>query len=142
MYSLDALQAAVSEAIDIPNQKRTAQNMIKDTEETIARMAAGKFTFTGMLKNEKEKKEAIIVKEEIIAQLKIDVSNFDIIRRMLIIYLATVAVPQYKKQAKERYIKQMGLMCRSEVANAASLTNCWGSFKSLIDSFNIKEWFN
>lgn len=113
--------------------------MIKDTEETIARMAAGKFTFTGMLKNEKEKKEAIIVKEEIIAQLKIDVSNFDIIRRMLIIYLATVAVPQYKKQAKERYIKQMGLMCRSEVANAASLTNCWGSFKSLIDSFNIKE---
>lgn len=95
VYSLDALQSAVSEVLDIPNQKRNAQNMIRDTEETIARMAAGKFTFTGMLKNEKEKKEAIIVKEELIAQLKIDVSNFDIIRRMLIIYLATVAVPQY-----------------------------------------------
>lgn len=48
-----------------------------------------------MLKNDKEKKESIIVKEEMIEQLKVDVSNFDTIRRMLIIYLATVAVPQY-----------------------------------------------
>jgi hypothetical protein len=113
--------------------------MITDTQETIARLASGKFTFGGMLKNDKEKKESIIVKEEMIEQLKVDVSNFDTIRRMLIIYLATVAVPQYQKQAKERYITQMGLMCRSEVANAASLTNCWNSFKQLIDSYNIKE---
>lgn len=42
--------------MDIPNQKKKAIEQIKDTEETIQRLNAGKFTFGGMLKSDKEKK--------------------------------------------------------------------------------------
>lgn len=65
-----------------------ALEQIKDTEETIARLNAGKFTFGGMLKSDKEKKESVILKETLIAELKQDVLNYDIIRRILIIYLS------------------------------------------------------
>ncbi len=91
------------------------------------------------MKSEKEKKESVVVKETLIAELKIDVANYDTIRKILIIYLSLVAIPSYQQQAKERYIKQMGLMCRSEVHNAAAVSTCWNSFKTLIDSYNIKQ---
>lgn len=120
-----ALQAAYDEMVDIPNQKNKAIAQIKDIEETIQRLNAGKFTFGGMLKNDKEKKESIITKEALKEELKVDVENYDTIKRILIIYLNTVAIPTYQKQAKERYIVQMGLMCRSEVHNAAAVSNCW-----------------
>lgn len=48
-----------------------------------------------MLKSEKEKKESIVVKEQMVQNLKADVENYDIIRKILIIYLATVAIPAY-----------------------------------------------
>ena len=60
--------------------------------------------FGGMLKNEKEKKESVITKQALIAELQVDVGNYDVIKRILIIYLALVAIPSYQKQAKERYI--------------------------------------
>lgn len=41
-----------------------------------------------MLKSDKEKKESVILKETLIAELKADVINYDIIRRILIIYLS------------------------------------------------------
>lgn len=103
------------------------------------RLATGKFTFGGMLKSEAEKKESIVAKEALIMELSQDVTNYDIIRKLLITYMATMAIPSYQKQAKERYIIQMGLMCRSEVGNAASLSNCWHAFRQLITSYNIKE---
>lgn len=92
-----------------------------------------------MLKSEAEKKESIVLKEALIMELSQDVANYDIIRKILITYMATMAIPSYQKQAKERYIIQMGLMCRSEVGNAASLSNCWHAFRQLITSYNIKE---
>lgn len=101
---LGALQEAYDEMISIPAQKTQAIDQIKDTEETISRLQSGKFTFGGMLKNEKEKKESVITKQALIAELQVDVGNYDVIKRILIIYLALVAIPSYQKQAKERYI--------------------------------------
>lgn len=57
-----------------------------------------------MFKGQAEKKESIVAKEALVESLKNDVINFDIIRKILIIYLATAAIPSYQKQAKERYI--------------------------------------
>lgn len=48
-----------------------------------------------MLKSDKEKKESVIVKEALIAELRQDVINYDVIRKILIIYLAQVAIPSY-----------------------------------------------
>lgn len=95
VYSLEALQSAYSQFLDTPNQKKKAIDQIKDTEETIEKLSAGRFTFGGMLKSDKEKKESIVIKQQLIDQLKEDVQNYDIIRRILIIYLATVAIPSY-----------------------------------------------
>ena len=125
--------------MDTTNQKAKALAQIRDTQDTIAKLNQGKFTFGGIFKSTAEKKESVVLKEQLVEDLKRDVENYDVIRKILIIYLQTVAIPQYQKQAKERYIKQMGLMCRSEVHNAAAVSNCWHSFKELIDSYNIKE---
>lgn len=86
---------AYDEMIDIPNQKARAIAQIKDTEDTINKLQSGKFTFGGMLKSDKEKKESVITKEALIVELKADVENYDVIRRILINYLATVAIPSY-----------------------------------------------
>ena len=48
-----------------------------------------------MLKSDSEKKESIVVKAALIEQLQRDVVNYDVIRKILIVYLATVAVPTY-----------------------------------------------
>lgn len=125
--------------MDLPNQKKKAIEQINDAKDTIERLQSGKFTFSGMLKNATEKKEMMVAKEQLIESLKVDVANFDAIRSVLVYYMATVAIPSYQKQAKERYVIQMGLMCRSEVHNSASLSNCWYAFRQLISSYNIKE---
>lgn len=46
-----------------------------------------------MLKSDKEKKESIILKEALITELKADVINYDVIKKILVIYLALVAIP-------------------------------------------------
>jgi hypothetical protein len=134
-----ALQEALNEVIDLPNQKQRAIAQIREAQETIDKLKSGSFTFAGLLKDAAGKKDLMATKEALIASLKIDVSNFDAIRNVLVVYLATVAIPMYQKQAKERYVIQMGLMCRSEVHNSASLSACWYSFRQLISSYNIKE---
>jgi len=50
-----------------------------------------------MLKSDAEKKESIILKEALIMELSQDVANFDIIRKILITYMATMAIPSYQK---------------------------------------------
>ena len=95
VYALEALQEAYNECMDITNQKQKTISMIKDTNDTIDKLSAGKFTFGSMLKSETEKKESIIQKQELVEQLKVDVENYDVIRRILVTYLATTAIPAY-----------------------------------------------
>lgn len=52
--------------MDIPNQKTKTISQIKDTEDTIQKLSAGKFTFGAMLKSDTEKKESIVVKQELV----------------------------------------------------------------------------
>ena len=88
----------------IPLYKKKAIEQIKDTEETIARLNSGKFTFGSMFQSEKGKKESVILKEALKTELQQDVLNYDLIHKILIIYLSTLAIPAYQKQAKVRYI--------------------------------------
>ena len=54
------------------------------------------------------------------------------------IYLATVAIPAYKKQRIEAYVRAMGRMADSEVRNAENTYDCWNNFQKAILSYNIK----
>jgi hypothetical protein len=40
--------------------------------------------------------------------------NYDVIKKLLTLYVANVAIPTYKKKATQRYIKAMGQMCEAE----------------------------
>jgi len=52
-----------------------------------------------MLKSETDKKQSAIEKGLLVTQLELDVVNYDIIRKLLIIYTALVAVPLFKKKS-------------------------------------------
>ena len=81
--------------LDIPNQKTKAIADIKDIEETIQKLQGGKFTWGGLLKSDAEKKQSIVQKELVKADLQQDVINYDTIRKILIIYLSQIAIPTY-----------------------------------------------
>lgn len=70
--------------------------------------------------------------------MEMDCVNYDVIKKILTIYLATMAIPDFQRNAKRRYVIAMGHMCDSEVENAGTITECWDAFKGLIDAFGIK----
>ena len=69
-----------------------------------------------------------------------DVVNYDILKNYLTIYLATVAIPAYKKQRTEAYVRAMGRMADAEVRNSENTFDCWTNFQKKIQSYNIKYW--
>jgi hypothetical protein len=71
-------------------------------------------------------------------QLEADVEAYSQLKKLLTIYLSTIAVPAYKKQRTEAYVRSMGLMCRDEIVNAEGTLDCWSNFKTVIEQFRIK----
>lgn len=110
---------------------------IADTQDTINKLNAGKFTFGAMFKNDAEKKGQAIAKMTIKTEMEKDVECYIALMRLLKAYMATVAIPNYKKQRTEAYIRAMGWMCRDEITNAEVTLDCWSNFKTVIDQFRI-----
>lgn len=111
---------------------------IADTQDTINKLNAGKFTFGSLLKNDAQKKEQALAKAQLKAELEKDVEVYVVLKKVLTIYLATIAIPAYKKQRTEAYVRAMGLMCRDELSNAEGTLACWSDFKAVIEHFRIK----
>ena len=93
-----------------------------------------------MFKSESGKKEEAMQKETTRNELQKDVGLYDVLKKYLTIYLATVAIPQYKKQRIESYVRAMGRMADAEVRNAENTYDCWNNFQKTILSYNIKYW--
>ena len=138
VLTLDALIKCVEQIQNIEAMKRKTIEAIKDTEDTIRKLNSGQFTFSGMLKDDSGKKQLALEKDKAKLELEADVVNFDVIKKILTIYMATVAIPDFQKNAKARYVIAMGNMCCSEVHNASTIVTCWDAFKHLIDSYGIK----
>ena len=101
--------------------------------DSITKLNSGKFTFGGMLKSDTSKKESAIQKATLKAELEKDLINYDIIKKYLIIYVATIAIPDFKRQRVEAYIRSMGRMTQDEVLNANNTLDCWSSFGTKIE---------
>ena len=138
VYTLEALIVCVAYMQGVESWKQKVIRDIKDIEETIVKLNSGKFTFGSMFKDEAGKKQQAIEKAQLKAELEQDVININVIGKILTIYVATIAIPDFQKNAKLRYVVAMGRMCSSEVSNAETLTDCWASFKTHIDSHGIK----
>ena len=106
--------------------------------DTINKLHAGKFTFGSMLKSSDAKKESAVAKETARSELQKDVLLYDTLKKYLTIYLATVAIPNYKRQRIESYVRAMGRMSDAEVRNSENTYDCWNNFQKTIISYNIK----
>ena len=91
-----------------------------------------------MLKSESQKKESAVQKATVKAEMEKDLINYDVIKKFLTIYLCTIAIPDFKKQRVEAYMRAMSRMTKDEVANANYTLDCWSSFGQKVDQYNIK----
>lgn len=138
VWCLEALAEAVANKDQVDQRKRDAEKDIVNLTETINKLHSNKFTFGSMFKSEAGKKEDAIQKETVRSELQKDVKLFDVLKKYLTIYLATVAIPNYKKQRIEAYVRAMGRMADAEVRNAENTYDCWNNFQKTICSYNIK----
>lgn len=105
--------------------------------EACAKLNAGKFTFGGLLKSSGEKKASAVAKKAEVIELEKDVANYDVIKRYLTIYLATIALPAFKKSRVEAYVRAMGCMTYEEIKNSESIMLCFQKFQDVIIDYNI-----
>ena len=96
MMALESLMEAISEKEACSARKQNAIKQLANDRELITKMGAGKFTIKAMFKSKsgKVKQQAIILEK--IAQRERDIENWDIIKRVLIIYLADIAIPEFR----------------------------------------------
>jgi hypothetical protein len=138
VWCLEALQQAIAEKDALDNKKRNAQQEIVSLTEEINKLNAGKFSLKSMFKNDSEKKTTAVEKGNVKKQYEMDVQNYDVLKKYLIIYLATKAIPNYKTQRTQAYIRAMGRMSDAEVRNAENTFDCWTNFQNKIKTYNIK----
>jgi regulator of sigma D len=106
---------------------------IKSKQETIDKLNTGKFTFKGLFKNQNEKANEVNTLTQQIASIEKDISNYELIREHLIIYLSLIAIPAYKEKKFKTYLSAMRNFCTEEVDNAKSKLGCWSDFLGVID---------
>ena len=138
VLGLESLIAAINYKDSIDTIKKKTVADIQDLTETINKLNAGKFTFGSMLKSDASKKESAVQKATVKAELEKDLINYDIIKKFLTIYLSTIAVPDFKKQRVQAYIRSMQRMSSDEIMNANNTLDTWSSFGQKIEQYNIK----
>ena len=63
------------------------------------------------------------------AELEKDMINYDVIKKYLTIYLCTIAIPDFKRQRVEAYMRAMSRMTKDEIANANYTLDCWSKLR-------------
>lgn len=74
---------------------------------------------------------------ERIGQLERDIENWETIKKFLTVYLAEVAIPEFKTSKQMKYIMAMQGFSGEECRNANKTTQCWGDFYDLTKTFNV-----
>jgi len=69
--------------------------------------------------------------------LEADVVNYDVIKRYLTIYLASLAIPSFKKGRVEAYVRAMGCMTYEEINNSQAINECFLRFQEVIGDYGI-----
>ena len=106
-FDLGALIMAITEKESCDNRKQRAINKLKKDRETNQKLASGQFTFKGLFKSHDQKMKAQADLLESIAQTERDVANWDVVKRFLIVYLAEIAIPEFKQSKVIKYIGAM-----------------------------------
>ena len=133
--NLESLVAAISEKEACTKRKNKCLKLIKQEQDIVSKIGAGKFTWQTLLKSQDQK---IQYQSQLLGRIekrKADVKNWDIIKKFLIIYLAEVAIPYFKGQKDEKYIQAMQQYSHGEMTNAEKHISCWGDFTDLAEAY-------
>ena len=96
MLGLAALIAAIAEKENCDVRKGNAIKKLRDDREMNKKLGEGKFVLKNVFKgkNNKAKQQALIL--ERITYTERDIENWDTIKRFLTIYLAEIAIPDFR----------------------------------------------
>jgi hypothetical protein len=118
MLNLESLLEAIGEKESCDNRKQMAIRKLAEERELVEKLVQNKFTLKTMFKTKsgKLKKQATILEK--IAQRERDIENWDVIKRMLIVYLAEQAIPEYRQRKMRAYVEAMQGFSKAELVNA------------------------
>lgn len=136
MLNLEALMAAIGEKESCDVRKANSIKKLQDEKELNAKLSQGKFTFKGMFKSKDSKARQQIAVLAKIQQRERDIENWDIVKRFLTVYLAEVAIPDFKKKKVSKYVYAMQNLSIDELSNSKSQQKCWADFYELTKAYS------
>lgn len=71
-----------------------------------------------------------------VSQIERDIENWETIKKFLTIYLAEIAIPEYRNNKQWKYINAMTGFSNQELINAKATLACWGDFHALANAYN------
>ena len=113
--------------------------MYKDNEKNM-KLSMGKFVAEGgIFKSQASKdklKDKIVAR---IAQTERDITNWDLIKKMLIVYLAEIAIPEFRNSKNLKYITAMQKFAFDELENSKRQRECWNDFGRMTDKTEARH---
>mmetsp|Transcript_14266 Transcript_14266/g.24268 ORF Transcript_14266/g.24268 Transcript_14266/m.24268 type:complete len:139 (-) Transcript_14266:98-514(-) len=138
MMNLESLMDAIGEKESCDVRKQNAIKRLAEDREMIQKLGMGKFTLKTMFKSKSGKKRQQATIIERVAQRERDIENWDIIKRFIIIYLAEVAIPEFRQRKMQKYIQAMSLFSGDELVNSQKHQNCWVDFYELTKAYKVE----
>jgi len=138
---LGSLMDSISRKEGVEAQKSRTITKVKDKKDTADKLSTGKFTIKGIFKSKDGKASETQSILQSISQGEKDIQNFDIIKNYLIIYLAEIAIPAFKYQKAQNYIKAMSAFCHQEISNSQLQQHCWSDFMESIKKAKVTKWY-
>ena len=130
-----ALQSLISVTVvksGMLNNRREKVKAIQDLQKDIDELNAGKFKVRGIFKNENEKKELASRIGMTRAEKQRELENYDALITFLTVYMGTSAIPAFKQQRVDAYLRAMINMSSQEVGNANNAMEYWANFQETI----------
>ena len=107
--NLHALSNAISAKEACEGRKQQAISKVASERQTLAKMQQGNFTLRGAFMSGSKKNNEMARITQAVQQLDKDVKNWDVLKRFITIYLAEVAIPQFRKRKVVKYVEAMQL---------------------------------
>ena len=98
VMNLESLMAAIGEKESCDVRKQIAVKKLCADRELNMKLSEGKFTIKAAFKSKSSKARQQQEVLERIAQREKDIENWDKIKRFLVVYLAEIAIPDFKKK--------------------------------------------
>ena len=115
----------------VGNRREKAKE-IDNLQKEVDELNAGKFKVKGMFKSGNEKKELASRKGLSRAEKQRDLESYDALITFLTVYMGTLAIPAFKQQRVDAYLRAMINMSSQEVGNASHALEYWAHFQETI----------